>query len=160
MKTPALISTIIFTLVFSLHPFAQTMAAKSKPVKDTTASKLVIKFGPYADSSKVPAGVIKQIIKSDLKITDNKGVVYTIIGFSFSWKRKDITDNFKTGTPKTIFLYNSVDVKADTHVPASWQEEIKENVQAKEELRFDEILAQNPKTKKLYKPAPLTLFVL
>jgi hypothetical protein len=138
----------------------QATAAKPKPVKDTSAPKLLVKFGPYADSSKVPAGVVKQIIKSELKITDAKGSAYTLIGFSFSWKRKDITDDFKTGVPKTIFLYNSVDVKSDTHIPASWQEEIKENVQAKEELRFDEILVQNAKTKKLYKTNPVTLFVL
>jgi hypothetical protein len=147
-------------IVLSFASPGQATTVKPKPVKDTVAPKLQVKFGPYADSAKVPASVIKQIIKSELKITDTKGTVYNLIGFSFSWKRKDITDDFKTGIPKTIYLYNSVDVKSDSHIPASWQDEIKGNVQAKEELRFDEILVQSVKTKTLYKTGPVTLFVL
>jgi hypothetical protein len=154
------IATILLGIFLSIGSAGQGTAAKPKPVKDTSAPKLMVRFGPYADSAKVPASVIKQIIKSELKITDSKGSAYTLIGFSFSWKRKDMTDDFKTGVPKTVFLYNSVDIKSDPHIPASWQEEIKENVQAKEEFRFDEILVQSTKTKKLYKTSPVTLFVL
>lgn len=147
-------------MLLSFSSFAQTGPVVKKAMADTTAPTLTVKFGPYADSAKVPSNVIKQIIKGELKVADAKGIAYHIIGFSFSWKRKDITDDFKTGVPKTIYLYNSVDIKADTHVPAAWQTEITNNVQPKEEFRFDEILVQSPRTKRLYKTGTLTLFVL
>ena len=160
MRGITFVTIIILGIVLALTAAGQVTTVKPKPAKDTAAPRMVVKFGPYADSAKVPASTIKQIIKSELKITDVKGSVYNVIAYSLWWKRRDITDDFKTGVPKTIYLYNSVDVKADPHVPLTWQDEIKGNLQSKEELRFDEILVQNVKTKKLYKTNSLTLFIL
>ncbi len=156
----AYIFSIFFSMLFSSSLFAQIKPVVKPAVVDTATPVITMKFGAYADSAKLLSSSVKQIIKNELKATDAKGVVYTIIGFSFSWKRKDTTDDLQTGKPKTIFLYNSVDVRAETHIPLSWQQEISGYVQPKEEFRFDAILVQNPKTKKIYKPGTVTLFVL
>jgi hypothetical protein len=144
---------------FSCASIAQTNVAKPKVVKDTSAPKLVVKFGPYADSSKTVVSAMKQLLKNELKVTDNKGGIYSIVKFNFAWRKKDVTDDFKTGIPKTIFLYNETSVVGDAHIPDSWQKELQQNLQSKEELFFDEILAQNTKTKQLVKPGSLRLLI-
>ncbi|MES2647198.1 MAG: hypothetical protein V4717_10005 [Bacteroidota bacterium] len=154
---------IYLLLVFVLGSFwatAQINAAKPKPVKDTIQPKLIVQFGPYKDSSKTLVPAAKQILKNELKITDAKGGIYKVVKFSFAWRRKDLTDDFKTGIPRTIFIYNETSVMGDAHIPASWQKELQGALQSKEELYFYDILAQHSKTKKLVKPASLRLLIL
>ena len=146
-------------LLFSMMVSAQTNVAKPKVAKDTSAPKLVVKFGPYTDSSKTIISAMKQLLKNELKVTDSKGNAYTIVKFNFAWRKKDITDDFKTGIPKIIFIYNEISVDSDAHIPASWQKELQASLQSKEELFFDEILVQNTKTKKLVKAPSLRLLV-
>jgi len=159
MMTKKNILAFAILAFFSCPSIAQSNAPKPKIAKDTSAPKLLVKFGPYTDSSKTIVSAMKQLLKNELKVTDNKGGVYTIISFQFAWRKKDITDDFKTGVPKTIFLYNETSITGDAHIPASWQKELQANLQSKEELFFDEILAQNVKTKKLVKPNSLRLLV-
>ncbi|CAN5451673.1 hypothetical protein BH10BAC3_BH10BAC3_36900 [soil metagenome] len=147
-------------LCFSHASLAQNNTVKPKPKIDTTAPKLVIKFGPYGDSSKTLVSAMKQLLKTELKVTDTKGGTYNIISFDFAWRRKDFTDDFKTGIPKTIFIYNETTVRGDSHIPINWQKELQPNMQSQEELFFYNILAQNAKTKRLIKPAPLRLIIL
>ena len=151
---------IFIGLCFSYASLAQSNTAKPKPKTDTSAPGLVVKFGPYTDSSKTIVSAMKQLLKTELKVTDSKGGVYNIVSFDFAWRRKDFTDDFKTGIPKTIFIYNETNVKGDAHIPINWQKELLTSMQSQEELYFYNILAQNAKTKRLFKPAPLRLMIL
>jgi hypothetical protein len=154
---------IYLLLLFVLGFFAaisQNNTAKPKPVNDTVQPKLIVQFGPYKDSSKTLVPAMKQILKNELKITDAKGGMYKVVKFSFAWRKKDITDDFKTGIPRSIYVYNETSITGDAHIPPSWQKELQGALQSKEELYFYEILAQNIKTKKLVKPASLRLLIL
>ena len=146
-------------MLVSVIASAQTNVAKPKVGKDTSAPKLIVRFGPYSDSAKTVASAMKQLLKNELKVTDIKGGIYTVVKFSFAWRKKDITDDFKTGVPKTVFLYNETTVVGDSHIPAAWQKELQANLQSKEEIFFDEILVQNTKTKRLVKVPSLRLLV-
>ena len=159
MKAARYLLMIFIGMLLSFALPAQPGTAKSKTVKDTAAPRLIVKFGPYTDSSKTLVSAMKQLLKNELKVTDTKGGTYNVVAFKFAWRKKDITDDFKTGVPKTIFLYNETTIVGDSHIPASWQKELQENLQSKEELFFDEILAQNIKTKRLLKPASLRIIV-
>lgn len=139
------------------------MESNSQPPKPTPAAaskKLVLtpKFGAYTDSSKPFATDLKQIMKAELRVTDNTGTVWTIVTYRLGWRKKEMSDDYKTGQRKTVNTFNAVTVDNSGKIPEGWQKELSENLQAGEQLLFEEIIAQDPKTKKMMKVSSLRLF--
>lgn len=143
-------------------PAAAQSKPLAKPGKDTAMGplKLFPKLGPFGDSSKVLVSVAKQLVHTPLKVIDNKGGTYQVVAFTFAWRKKDSTDNLKTGASSIIFTYNATSILGTDTIPATWQQELKAFMQPKEEILFDEILVQHLKTKKLIKGPSLRLLLL
>lgn len=152
------IAGVLFFSISVTHVFSQVKPT-TKPATDTAKIKLVPKFGAYGDSSKTTVAALKQLLKTQLTVADAKGNTWNVIAFSFAWRQKNVI-NDKTGALKTVFLYNETKIVGDNHIPDAWQKEIQESLQSQEEILFDDILAQNIKTKKISKVAPLRIMVL
>lgn len=149
---------------------AQTKpAAKAKPATatpkltaaDTAMPKMLVRFGPYKKGMPVLISDWKQVLNAELKVTDTAtGTSMQVVSFRFGWRKKEASDDIKTGKRKIIANFQAVDVYDSPRIPEAWQAEMKENVQTKEELMFEAIIVQHPKTKKLYQAPPLFLKLL
>jgi hypothetical protein len=147
---------LLFISLIALGFSANSQAPKPAAVKPL---KLTTKFAAYADSSKPFLTDFKQILKADLKVTDNNGGTWTIVTYRLGWRRKEVNDDYKTGQRKTIFQFYAKTVDNSSKIPAEWQKEMSEGLQAGEHLLFEEIIVQNPKTKKMMQAPPLHLLM-
>jgi hypothetical protein len=117
---------------------------------DTTKPVVLkLKLGPFDGKNKALTGDIIKAVKLDISVTDSAtGEKWSLIKFRLSWKQKDITQDPNTGAKKPIYTFNSVTVLQGSKIPDAWQKEISETLNAGEQLIFEEVLAQHPKTKK------------
>jgi hypothetical protein len=135
---------------------AQDKPAAAKP--DTSkAITFTVQFGPYKKGIPVLVDDMKRLLNADLKVTDNKGQAWTIVSYRLGYRKKDTNDDWKTGKRKTILVFNAVDVQNSPKIPAAWQKSMLESLQSGEEILFEQIIAQNIKTKKMMMPPSLTL---
>lgn len=112
-----------------------------------TAVKLQPKFGPFGANSTVFATDFKQLLNAELKITDSiSGLQWQVIKFRLGWRRRDVSDDIRTGKKKIVFLYNAVEVFDKTRMPEAWQKEMATGLQATEEISFESIIAKHPTT--------------
>ena len=148
-----------FLLFISLIAFS--FSAKSQSPKPVAVKplKLTTKFAAYTDSSKPFLTDFKQILKADLKVTDNNGGTWTIVTYRLGWRRKEVNDDYKTGQRKTIFQFYAKTVDNSSKIPPEWQKEMSETLQTGEHLLFEEIIVQDPKTKKMMQAPALHLLM-
>lgn len=149
---------------------AQTKpATKPKPAAaipkltaaDTAMPKMQVRFGPYKHGMQVLISDWKLALNAPLVVTDTAtGTALQVVSFRFGWRKKEFSDDIKTGKRKIIANFQAVDVYDSPRIPEAWQAEMKEYVQSKEELMFEAIIVQHPKTKKFYQAPPLFLKLL
>ncbi|HSC52169.1 MAG TPA: hypothetical protein VLC98_01010 [Phnomibacter sp.] len=151
-------------LLFGLGLATAATAQTAKPSGKTVAAKPVsflVKFGPYKDKMPIVLSDLKVALNTDLKVTDSAtGQAYEIISFRFGWRKKESSDDYKTGKKKIITSFNAVEVYNNSRIPEGWQAELKESAKASDELLFEDIYVQNPVTKKMYQAPSISFKVL
>ncbi|MES2777819.1 MAG: hypothetical protein V4722_26805 [Bacteroidota bacterium] len=137
-------------LLLSAMSYAQP--AQKPPAAKSDTSKgplqLIPSFGAYTNGSKAFAADIKRLltVNPPLKLKDSKGVTYNIVSFEITWKKKDVSDDIRSGKQKTVYYYVGGDIKG-AKLTDSWKEEISNYIQKGEELTFGTILYFDPKRK-------------
>lgn len=131
----------VLALVFCTNAFAQVKADTAKPV--FTAS-----MGMYNGTTKTLGTDVKKLVANNptVKVKDAKSVEYKVIGFELTWKRKEMSDDVKTGKPKTVFYMVGTDVKGN-QLPDIFRQQIGTSLQAGEEIMLGNILYYDPKKK-------------
>ena len=142
-----------FTLCVAQIGQKPTPASTSK--KDTLV--LTAKYGSYINNSKAFVSDMKKLLNLELKVTDNMQNDYAIFSCRLGWRRKEMSDDWRTGKKKTVMSFNAIEINNSGKIPASWQMEMAENLKAGEEIMFEEILAQNKKTNRVVKVAPIKI---
>ncbi len=140
----------IFFLSATLIGMTQTKPLKPvSPASPSDTAKIIYlkaKLGPMTGSAPVLVNDFLKLQNSDLIIQDQYGTEWKVIAFRFAWNRKEVNDDWKTGKSKTIMSYNATEVTDSTKIPIPWQNEIKLNLQAGEQIMFEQIIAENKKT--------------
>jgi hypothetical protein len=122
-------------------------AQSTKPAGKTEALKPVVflvKFGPYKNNMPIVLTDLKRALNTELKVTDSvTGQAYEVISFRFGWRKKEPSDDYKTGKKKIITSFNAVDVYNKT-------------AKSTDELIFEAIYVQHPVSKKMYQVPALS----
>ena len=138
--------------------FAQPISdtAKNKTVKPVITSYM----GPYS-GGKALSGDIKKLmgLNPAVKVKDAKGVEHKVISYEITWKKKEISDDIRTGKPKTVFYMVGADVKSNL-LPESWRTEINAGIKAGEEIGISNILYNDAKQKMNYRAPDIVIAIL
>jgi hypothetical protein len=151
--------------VFFLFGFASKVEAQTpKPASKTEASKplvFLVKFGPYKNNMPIVLTDLKRALNTELKVTDSvSGQQYDVISFRFGWRKKEPSDDYKTGKKKIITSFNAVEVYNNTRIPEAWQLELSETAKASDMFLFEAIYVQHPTTKKMFQVPSISLKVI
>ncbi len=162
-KQKNLLATITTLLLLSVFTYAQPV---TKPVAANTDTakgklKLIASFSAYTNGGKAFASDLKRLLNANpqLKVKDEKGVFYNVVSFEITWKKKDISDDIRSGKQKTVYYYVGGNIKGNV-LTDSWKEEIKSFLQKDEEITFGMILYYDAKKKVNVKCPPLVLTIL
>lgn len=159
MKFPAILFVLLYAVISTHSSFAQGNKPPSKSKVDSTKRVVLqAKFGPFANGSDVLAGDFKVIAGGELKVIDStSGTAWTVVKFRLGWRRRELSDDIKTGKKKVIYNFNATDVYDSNKIPLAWQNEMKTNIQPTEEVLFESIYVQHPTTKRMMECPPITL---
>jgi ABC-type hemin transport system ATPase subunit len=152
----------LFVLV-GLSFSAAGQANKQQPPKakvDTSQKRVVLRavLGPYGNGSTVFVTDLKVLIGGELKVVDSiSGTAWKVVRYRLGWRRKEMTDDYRTGKKKIMFNFTATDVFDTGKIPVAWQNEMKANMQATEEISFESIYVQHPVTKKTMECPPVVL---
>jgi hypothetical protein len=92
----------------------------------------------------------KKALALELKVKDSaSGVFFAVQGFRLGWRKKEASDDYKTGRRKVITTFNAVQVEG-AKMPEAWQKEMNDALQPTEEVLFEQIMVLHPVTKRLY----------
>ena len=130
----------------------------ARSAADTLMPKLQTRFSAYRQGMPVFVADFKRILNAELVITDSTtGVKMMVKSFRFGWRRKEASDDIRTGKRKIISTFSAVDVSDKSQLPAAWQKELNEYLQPKEEVLFEAIIVQHPTTKKMFQAPSMVL---
>lgn len=165
MTKQFILSAIVgFTLCMNISDIhAQAKLPAKAAVKDSAQRiQLSVKYGPYANEAKAfVTDLVKLLPAAELRITDNKGNAWTVISYRLGYRKKEVSDDYKTGKRKTVFTFNAATItNGKTKLPESWQKELTESLQASEEILFENVIVQNIKTKKMMLAPALKILVI
>ncbi len=140
----------------SCQLFAQPKTDTAKNAKPVFTSYL----GPYSVGKALNSD-IKRLMSMNpvIKVKDTKGNEYKVISYEVTWKRKEMSDDFKTGKPKTVYYMVGTDVRSN-QLPESFRTQISTDIKAGEELGFTNILYTDPKKKTNYKGPDILISIL
>jgi hypothetical protein len=93
----------------------------------------------------------QSILDSPLAVTDNKGAVYTITRFRFSYRRKS-TYQDSTGKVDTSFQLFSKEFYNTPVIDTLWKNNIVPTLQVGETFYIDNVVARNAKGEKSLAP--------
>lgn len=142
-----------FLMVVTVQIQAQTKPAvvKFKP------PRLYTQLGEFRDSSTISVADAESIIGQQLKIFDNKKVVYTVSSYQFLYRKKGVTENEETGKVSPVFTIVSQRFIVSP-LPATWVSNIREQVKPGEELFFFDVVAKDTQGRVMY-ASDLKVFV-
>ncbi|MGV3766098.1 MAG: hypothetical protein ACO1NW_08230 [Chitinophagaceae bacterium] len=145
MKYFLLICIALFPMIVS----AQTGTKKTNaPTQKTVFSTTIGNFR----SATAPASLLKALIDSALRVSDNKGVKYEVESFEFTYRQKDEFTNDETG--KKEVLFRTVQHKAEgALLPELWRNTIRERLKKDETLWFEKIIIKNKEGKRFLAPS-------
>ncbi len=121
------------------------------PLIDTLKPlRLQAQFGIWkATNNTAFVADFKKALALELKVKDSaSGVFFTVQSFRLGWRKKEASDDYKTGRRKVISTFNAVPVEG-AKLPEAWQKEMNDALQATEEVLFEQILVIHPVTKRL-----------
>jgi hypothetical protein len=162
---PKMLACLLWCSMVAHENVAQVTAKPKTSTRQTSADtlmpKLQVRFGPYRAGTPVLPDDFKRVLNTELVVTDSaKGTAFVIKSFRFGWRRKEASDDMRTGKRKIITTFSAVEVANHNKLPAAWQKELSTNLQAKEELLFEAIIVQHPVTKKMFMAPSLVLKLL
>lgn len=129
------------------------------PLIDTLKPlRLQPQFGIWkATNSTAFVADFKKALALELKVKDSaSGVLFAVQGFRLGWRKKEASDDYKTGRRKVITTFNAVQVDG-AKLPEAWQKEMNDALQATEEVLFEQIMVLHPVTKRLYMAPSLVI---
>lgn len=135
---------VVVAGMLCVQGFSQAKADTSKMASPVFTASM----GMYAGKAKALSSDVKKLVNTNptVKVKDAKGVEYKVVGFEVTWRRKEISDDIKTGKPKVVYYMVGADVKA-AQLPELLRKQIASDLQASEELALSNILYFDPKTK-------------
>ena len=158
-KLNILVICLAGLLLFSSTGWSQAPRPGQKTRADSTR-KVVLqaKFGPFANGSPVLATDFQAIAGGVLKVVDSTtGTEWKVVKFRLGWRRRDVSDDIRTGKKKIVYLFNATEVYDSNRIPEAWQKEMKANIQPTEEVLFESIYVQHPVTMRMMECPPITL---
>ena len=143
---------------FYFPSFCQIKADTTKVAKPLFTATV----GIYSGTAKALNSDVKRLMTVNpvVKVKDSKGTEYKVVAFEVTWKRKEISEDLKSGKPKVVFYMVGADVKTN-QLPDMLRQQISSNLQAGEEIMLTNILYTDPKKKINYKASnSITLTIL
>lgn len=124
--------------------FAQVKKDTAKVVKPVFTASM----GMYNGTAKALTADVKKLVAANpvIKVKDAKGVEYKVTAFEATWKRKEQSDDIKTGKQKTVFYMVGTDVRGN-QLPDILRQQIGTGLQAGEEIMLNNILFFDPQKK-------------
>jgi hypothetical protein len=117
--------------------FSQAKPDTAKGVKPVFTASM----GMFNGTSKALGADVKRLVAANpvIKVKDAKGGEYKVVAFEVTWKRKELSDDVKTGKPKTVFYMVGTDVRGN-QLPDILKQQIGSSLQAGEEVMLSNIL--------------------
>lgn len=113
-------------------------------------------FGPYYDQMSADLSDLKKLLKSPLKVRDTANdLSFEIIRFRLGWRRKEPSDDIRTGRRKIITTFQAVEIEGTPYLPAAWQKELAESMQRGEHLMYEDIYCRFPDGREYLMPSLL-----
>jgi hypothetical protein len=136
----------ILFVVLSLPAFAQT-----KPVVKFKPPQLNTILGGYKDSVTISVAEAERIIGEKIYINDNKKVVYAVSSYQFAYRKIGVTEDEQTGkvTPTKTLVAS---LFKTTPLPATWVQQVREQVKPGDELWFFDVIAKDAQGRVMYAP--------
>jgi hypothetical protein len=144
------LSIAILCLLITVTGFSQQKSSSTTPV-------FRVRWGNSLGGN-VSAELIKQQVDSPLVVFDQKGKRYPVTSFSVYYSFNSSYKDEETGRTKTIRELRVGDFDGSDRFTPLWQESVRDNVKAEDEIRFRNILVRMPNGKKM--AAPETVFTV
>ena len=139
---------VVIASLFFIFPAA--VNAQAKPARKAN-NRVVLepRFGPFQDSMTPLADDFRKLAAAgSLIVTDTVSKQqWKVISYQLNWKRKEVSDNFKTGKSEFISNLVGTTVHNSSKIPEVWAKEMGEYLQPAEQIYFDRIIVQHPTTK-------------
>jgi hypothetical protein len=135
---------VLVVTLLSLQAFSQAKTDTAKAAQPVFTAFM----GMYSGKAKALSSDVKKLVNTNptLKVKDAKGVEYKVMAFEVTWKRKEISDDIKSGKPKVVYYMVGADVKA-AQLPELLRKQMSTDLQAGEEVALSNIVYFDPKTK-------------
>lgn len=159
MRTVSLYNFLKYGITIVLLFILKISYAEKYEIIDTAKLKVNASFEIFCNT-KVPVVTFKNLLTKNaaIKVKDQKGNEYEVVSFEVMWKRKDISDDDKTGTPKVIY-YNVGETMKGNQFNKQWLNELAKSLQPGEEIYFSTILYFDPKKKSNYKAPSFSIYI-
>ena len=140
------------TLLLACFLFGQLCAQVKTDTTKNSKPVYTASLGFYTGAMKALSSDVKRLMTTNpvVKVKDAKGAEYKVVSFEVTWKRKEISDDIKSGKPKVVYYMVGADVKTN-QLPEIFRQQIGTDVQPGEEVMLSNILYNDPKKKINYK---------
>lgn len=141
---------VLFFSSFNLNAFSQdsTIITKEPKFKPPVVKTYL---GVNQNGAEVMVDEGVQLVGLPLKITDAENNQYAIDSYQFLYRQKSYILDDETGKRKTVFTIAS-DRFTTTPLPKVWIDNIKDKLQAGEELYFFDIVVKDKKGREFFAP--------
>jgi hypothetical protein len=138
-------------LLFSILIGAISANAQVKPVVKYKVPKLFTQLGNFRDSVNISVEEAENLIDQPLKIFDEKKGIYTISSYQFLYRKRGVTEDEETGkvSPTSSIVSSRFKI---TPLPATWANQVKEQVKPGEEIFFFDVIAKDAQGRIMYAP--------
>ena len=136
----------VFFSALSLHSTAQT-----KPVVKFRPPALTSSLGGFKDSATITVADAERIIGEKISISDSKKGIYTVSSYQFGYRKIGVTEDEQTNkvTPTKTLVASLFKVSP---LPATWVQQIREQVKPGDELLFFDVIAKDAQGRVMYAP--------
>ena len=138
-------------LVIVMANIGLQAAAQTKPFVKTKPPKLYTQLGAYRDSVTITVAEAEQMVAMQLKIFDDKKTAYTVSSYQLAYRKIGVTEDEQTGKVTPTYTLTSSLFKT-TPLPASWMQQLKEQVKPGDELWFFDVIAKDAQGRVMYAP--------
>jgi len=148
--------TFALFLVASLC--SATLFAQHPSLSDSMG--LTIRFGPYRDEAKALAEDFKKLLNAEIIVTDSAGTKWKVIEYNVGWRRREASDDTRTGVRKNITTYSAEKIEDSTRLTAIWQKQLKENLKSGEVISFEDVWVEHPTKHYIRRLKPMRIQIL
>ena len=138
-------------LIVCLIAFSVSASAQTRPVTKFKPPKLVTQIGSYRDSVAITVAEAEQLVGASLKIFDDKKGAYSVSSYQFVYRKIGVTEDEPMGKVTPTFTLTASLFKT-TPLPATWVQQLKEQVKPGDELWFVGVIAKDAQGRVMYAP--------